>query len=102
MIRFILVGMGVMVFVQAPGDSIKSIMPTEDKRQPECPKKSRLMDQYSAAIAEFSRTAAIVNMRMGVMYKGDYDRLTKAVDEARVLTEKAHRELIAHIEEHGC
>jgi hypothetical protein len=52
------------------------------------------MDQYSAAIAEFSRTAAIVNMRMGVMYKGDYDRLTKAVDEARVLTEKAHRELI--------
>ena len=77
-------------------------MPTEGKLLPECPKKSRLMDQYSAAIAEFSRTAAVLNTRMGVMYKGDYDRLTKAVDGARALTEKAHRELVAHIEEHGC
>jgi hypothetical protein len=39
------------------------------------PEKSRLMDQYSAAIAEFSRAAGIVNTRMETMYKGDYERL---------------------------
>jgi hypothetical protein len=77
-------------------------VPTEGKPLPEYPKKSRLMDQYSAAIAEFSRTAGVVNTRMGVMHEGDYDRLTKAVDGARALTEKAHRELVAHIEDHGC
>jgi hypothetical protein len=60
------------------------------------------MDQYSAAITEFSRTAAIVNTRMGIMYKGDYEQLTKALDAARALTEKVHRDLLAHIEEHGC
>jgi hypothetical protein len=36
------------------------------------------------------------------MYKGDYDRLTKALDTARALTDKLHRELLAHIAEHGC
>jgi hypothetical protein len=39
---------------------------------------------------------------MGTMYKGDYERLTKAVEEARALSDKAHRELLAHIAEHGC
>ena len=77
-------------------------MATEEKRVPECPEKSRLMDQYSAAIAEFGRTAATVNTRMGVMYKGDYERLTKAVDVARALSEKLHRELLDHIAKHGC
>ena len=77
-------------------------MATEEKRLPECAEKSRLMDQYSAAIAEFSRTAAIVNTRMGVMYKGDYERLTKVMDAARELAETLHRELLDHIAEHGC
>ena len=60
------------------------------------------MDQYSAAVAEFSRTATIVNTRMGVMYKGDYERLTKVMDAARELAETLHRELLDHIAEHGC
>ena len=77
-------------------------MQIEEGRLPECPEKSRMMDQYSAAIAEFSRTAATVNTRMGVMYKGDYERLTKSVDAARVRCEKLHSELLAHIAQHGC
>jgi len=60
------------------------------------------MDQYSAGIAESSRAANIVNARMGTMYKGDYDRLTKGLDTARALVDKVHRELLAHIAEHGC
>jgi hypothetical protein len=60
------------------------------------------MDQYSRAVAEFSRAANVLNTRMGTMYKGDYERLTKAVEEARALSDKAHRELLAHIAEHGC
>ena len=74
----------------------------ENERLPECAEKSRLMDDYSSAIGEFSRTAQVVNARMGVMYKGDYERLSKAMGEARVGTENAHRALIAHITEHGC
>ena len=74
----------------------------DDQRLPECSEKSRLMDQYSSAIGEFSRTAQVVNARMGVMYKGDYERLSKAMAEARVNSEVAHRALIAHITEHGC
>jgi hypothetical protein len=74
----------------------------EHQRIPECPEKSRLMDQYSSAIAEFSRTSHVINARMGVMYKGDYDRLSKTMGEARMSSENAHRALIAHITEHGC
>lgn len=77
-------------------------MAAKDTRLPECPEKSRLMDQYTAAIAEFSRVANIVNTRMGVMYKGDYDRLTKTLDAARSVSESAHRELLDHIAKHAC
>ena len=69
---------------------------------PECVEKSRLMDRYSAAIDEFSRCAGIVNTRMGTMYKGDYDRLAKAMSDARDTSEACHRALLAHIAEHGC
>jgi hypothetical protein len=74
----------------------------EDQRIQECAEKSRLMNAYSSAITEFSRCAQVVNTRMGVMYKGDYDRLSRAMGEARVNSENAHRALIAHIAEHGC
>ena len=74
----------------------------EDQRIPECPEKSRLMDEYSRAISEFSRTAQVVNTRMGVMYKGDYEKLTKAMAEARVNSENCHRALIAHVANHNC
>jgi hypothetical protein len=74
----------------------------EDKRIPECPEKSRLMNAYSSAITEFSRTAQVLNTRMGVMYKGDYERLSNAMSEARVNSENAHHALLAHIAEHAC
>lgn len=60
------------------------------------------MDAHSRAISEFNRTAEVVNTRMGVMYKGDYERLTKAMAEARVNSENCHRALIAHVAQCGC
>lgn len=69
---------------------------------PECPEKSRLMDQYSASITEFSRCAGIVNARMGTMLKGDYDRLSDAITDAREASENCHRALLTHIAGHGC
>ena len=74
----------------------------DSPRIPECHEKSRLMDEYSSAIGEFSRTSQVVNSRMGVMYKGDYERLSKTMGEARVKSENAHRALLAHIADHGC
>ena len=74
----------------------------ENQRIPECGVKSQLMNDYSRAITEFSRCAQVVNTRMGVMYKGDYERLSWAMSEARVASENAHRALIVHISDHGC
>jgi hypothetical protein len=74
----------------------------ENDRIRECAEKSRLMDDYSKAVAEFNRTAQVVNTRMGVMYKGDYERLSKTMGEARVASENAHRALLAHAADHGC
>lgn len=77
-------------------------MPTDSSHLPECAEKSRLMDRYAASINEFSRCASIVNSRMGTMYKGDYERLSKTMNEARDTSEECHRALIAHIAEHTC
>jgi hypothetical protein len=77
-------------------------MPNETGHVPECAEKSRLMDRYAAAITEFSRCVGIVNTRMGTMYKGDYERLSKNVNDARETSEGCHRALLAHITEHGC
>jgi hypothetical protein len=77
-------------------------VPSDSGHMPECPQKSRLTDGYSAAINEFSRCAGIVNARMGTMQKGDYDRLSKSMDDARETSEQCHRHLLAHIAQHGC
>jgi hypothetical protein len=60
------------------------------------------MDQYSSAINEFSRCAGILNTRMGTMLRGDYDRLSNSMNEARNISEQCHQTLLAHIAEHGC
>ena len=72
------------------------------ERMVECQEKSRLMDSYSAAINEFGRVAAVLNARMGVMFKGDYERLAGTMNAAREASERCHRALLAHIVEHGC
>ena len=77
-------------------------MATGNGHLPECAEKSRLMDQYSAAIHEFSRCAGVVNTRMGTMLIGDYNRLAETMNKAREASEKCHRTLLAHISEHGC
>ena len=60
------------------------------------------MDRYAAAINEFSRCAGILNERMGTMYKGDYERLAKVMNDARDTSGACHKALLAHIAEHGC
>ena len=39
---------------------------------------------------------------MGTMYKGDYERLAKVMNDARDTSEACHKALLAHIAEHGC
>jgi hypothetical protein len=60
------------------------------------------MDRYSAAINEFGRVAGVLNARMGVMFKGDYERMAEVMNEARDASEQCHRALLTHIVEHGC
>ena len=49
------------------------------------------MDRYAAEINEFSRCAGILNTRMGTMYKGDYERLAKVMNDARDTSEAFRR-----------
>lgn len=77
-------------------------MPTDTGHLPERLEKSRLMDRYAAAINEFSRCAGILNTRMGTMYRGDYERLARVMDDARDTSEACHKARLAHIAEHGC
>ena len=74
------------------------------KLQPEttCEEKVRLMDEYASATAEFSRTLNILNGKMGVLSKAEYDRIREFVDVARRRSEAARLELVRHIAEHGC
>jgi hypothetical protein len=36
------------------------------------------------------------------MHKGDYERLSLTMNNARTAAEKIHTELLAHVAEHGC
>jgi hypothetical protein len=39
---------------------------------------------------------------MGTMYKGDYERLAKVMNDARDTSGPCHKALLAHIAEYGC
>ena len=67
-----------------------------------CAEKTRLVSEYHTKTSEFSRTVGILNKRMGVMTKDQYDRIREFTELARVQSENARFELERHIKEHGC
>jgi len=69
---------------------------------PQCETKARLMNQYTNATSEFSRTLKILNTKLGVMQKKDYEAVRNFVETARVRSETARLALERHVQEHGC
>ena len=67
-----------------------------------CPEKLRLMEEYQAATAEFSRTLKVLNQKIGVLSGQEYEKIRKFTEQARKRSEAARQALDRHIREHGC
>jgi hypothetical protein len=67
-----------------------------------CKEKSRLTREYKAATEAFSQSVAVLQEKMGVSPKGEYERLQRVSEEWRVHSEQARLPLERHIAAHGC
>jgi hypothetical protein len=67
-----------------------------------CEEKGRLLTEYGAAAKRFSASVAEMQAKMGTSAKGEYDRLQRASDEARVRSEQARLALEQHVAAHQC
>lgn len=67
-----------------------------------CEEKQRLGGEYEAATKKFSDAVTELQRKMGTSPKDDYDRLSRAADEARVKSEQARLALEQHIAAHRC
>lgn len=68
----------------------------------DCKEKARLVIDYDAKTASFSRAVTVFQGKLATSAKEEYDRLQRRVDEARVESEGARLALERHISEHGC
>lgn len=67
-----------------------------------CEAKRRLLDDYQAATEAFSRGLTVLNDRIGTSSRDEYDRLRRAVDDARLKSEEARLVLERHVADHAC
>lgn len=68
----------------------------------DCKEKARLVVDYEAKTARFSRAVTVLQSKMATSPKEEYYRLQRLVDKARVESEGARLALERHISEHGC
>ena len=67
-----------------------------------CEEKQRLVAEYELATKKFSGAVTELQQKMGTSPKADYDRLSRAADEARVKSEQARLALEQHVAAHRC
>jgi hypothetical protein len=67
-----------------------------------CDEKARLAAEYESATGKFAAAVKELNQRIGISPKGEYDRLDRAANEARVKSEQARLALEQHIAAHRC
>lgn len=67
-----------------------------------CEEKQRLGLEYEIATKKFSDAVTELQRKMGTSPKNDYDRLSRAADQARVKSEQARLALEQHIASHRC
>jgi hypothetical protein len=66
-----------------------------------CEEKERLVDEYGAAVNEYSRTVRALRSNL-VLPKAEYDQIQAFSEETRVRCEAARAALEQHIAAHGC
>jgi hypothetical protein len=67
-----------------------------------CEIKIRLTSDYEAATTLFSEAVTALRRRIGTSTKEEYDRLTRAANDARVKSEQARLALEQHVADHRC
>ena len=67
-----------------------------------CDEKQRLGVEYDAATARFAAAVTELQRKMGTSPKSEFERLSRAADEARVRSEQARLALEQHIAANDC
>jgi len=67
-----------------------------------CEEKTRLAAEYQATSQKYADAVAELNRKMGTSAKTEYERLTRAADEARVKSEQVRLALEQHVAAHNC
>ncbi|HEY7334998.1 MAG TPA: hypothetical protein VH639_08950 [Bryobacteraceae bacterium] len=67
-----------------------------------CPERERLERSLLVANLDYTRAAATLEERSGVMKKDDYRRIRQYVDQARDRAEASRLALERHTSMHGC
>jgi hypothetical protein len=74
----------------------------DNSKQMACTEKQRLGAAYETGTRQFAEAVSELQQKMGVSSKTEYDRLSRAADEARVKSEQARLALEEHISMHRC
>jgi len=75
---------------------------TQPAREESCEVKDRLLREYTTATADYSRAVQVLQRRLGVLSKTEYERLREFSETARTKSESARLALDAHVRNHGC
>ncbi len=67
-----------------------------------CEEKTRLGAEYEAATGRFFAAVTELQRKMGTSPREEYDRMSRAANEARVKSEHARLALEEHIAVHRC
>jgi hypothetical protein len=67
-----------------------------------CEEKIGLVSEYEAAAKRYSDAVTELQRKMGTSAKSEYERLSRAADEARVRSEHARLAVEQHTAEHNC
>jgi hypothetical protein len=67
-----------------------------------CPTKLALLAAWQKAADVYAKAVAELSRRIGILPKGDYEKLKQVAERARQRSLEAQASLEAHIGEHGC
>jgi RNase P subunit RPR2 len=67
-----------------------------------CEEKQRLLEVYETTETAHSERLTTLTRQAGTVSRADYEALKKALDQARMESERARIALDAHVSSHSC
>jgi len=75
---------------------------TESDRERPCDKKEGLFRDYIASTTDYGRCVQMLQKRLGVLSKTEYEKLRRFSEQTRHKSEEARTALDRHVKEHSC